>query len=92
MLDVIGRGSAKLRPPSVEHHWDAADGGFYFTDPGDSGEKPTGSVGYVDKEWHAHIIAGGLRYSNGIVLRPDGKTLLVGSDSTVAEIVGMHPS
>jgi gluconolactonase len=53
-------------------------GGFYFTDPGDSGEKPTGSVGYVDAKWHAHIIAGGLRYSNGIVLRPGGKILLVG--------------
>lgn len=53
-------------------------GGFYFTDPGDSGKKPTGSVGYVDSGWHAHIVAGGLRYSNGVVLRPDGKTLLVG--------------
>ena len=53
-------------------------GGFYFTDPGDSSAKnPIGTVHYVDPQGKTHLVAGGLAYSNGIVLRPDGKTLLV---------------
>jgi gluconolactonase len=52
-------------------------GGFYFTDS-HTAEKPEGTVVYVDPQWHSHVVAGGLWYSNGIVLRPDGKTLLVG--------------
>jgi gluconolactonase len=54
-------------------------GGFYFTDPADSTDKnPTGTVHYVDPRGQTHQIAKGLAYPNGIVLRPDGKTLLVG--------------
>lgn len=54
-------------------------GGFYFTDPGGSGvEKPIGTVHYVDPQGKTHTIAEGLAFPNGIVLRPDGKTLLVG--------------
>jgi gluconolactonase len=54
-------------------------GGFYFTDPGGSGEKnPIGTVHYVDKQGKTHLIAEGLAFPNGIILRPDGKTLLVG--------------
>jgi gluconolactonase len=54
-------------------------GGFYFTDPADSTDKnPTGTVHYVDPRGKTHQIAKGLAYPNGIVLRPDGKTLLVG--------------
>ena len=53
-------------------------GGFYFTDPGGSVDKPIGTVHYVDPRGKTHLVAGGLRYPNGIVLRPDGKTLLVG--------------
>lgn len=54
-------------------------GGFYFTDPGGSGvEKPIGTVHYVDPQGKTHTIADGLAFPNGIVLRPDGKTLLVG--------------
>ena len=53
-------------------------GGFYFTDPADSdAEKPTGTVHYVDPRGKTHQIAKGLAFPNGIVLRPDGKTLLV---------------
>ncbi len=53
-------------------------GGFYFTDPGDSGLKnPIGTVHYVDAAGKTYFVTGGLAYSNGIVLRPDGKTLLV---------------
>jgi gluconolactonase len=54
-------------------------GGFYFTDPGDSSDKdPIGTVHYVDGEGKTHLVARGLAFPNGIVLRPDGKTLLVG--------------
>jgi gluconolactonase len=54
-------------------------GGFYFTDPGGSGAKnPIGTVHYVDPQGKTHKVAEGLAFPNGIVLRPDGKTLLVG--------------
>lgn len=54
-------------------------GGFYFTDPGGSGvAKPIGTVHYVDPQGTTHTIAEGLAFPNGIVLRPDGRTLLVG--------------
>jgi gluconolactonase len=54
-------------------------GGFYFTDPGGSSEKnPIGTVHYVDAKGKTHLVAEGLAFPNGIVLRPDRKTLLVG--------------
>jgi gluconolactonase len=54
-------------------------GGFYFTDPGGSNAaNPIGTVHYVDPQGKTHKIADGLAFPNGIVLRPDGRTLLVG--------------
>ena len=54
-------------------------GGFYFTDPGESDEKKSdGVVHYVDAKGKAHLVAQGLAFPNGIVLRPGGKQLLVG--------------
>ena len=54
-------------------------GGFYFTDPGGSSrEKPIGTVHYVDAKGKTHLVAAGLAFPNGIVVRADGKTLLVG--------------
>jgi gluconolactonase len=54
-------------------------GGFYFTDPGDSDDRRLiGTVHYVDPKGTTHCIARGLAFPNGIVLRPDGKELLVG--------------
>src|SRR3954468_5390634 len=54
-------------------------GGFYFTDPGGSDVKnPIGTVHYVDPQGKTHLVAQGLAFPNGIVLRPDGKTLVVG--------------
>lgn len=54
-------------------------GGFYFTDPGGSSLKnPIGTVHYVDPQGKTHFVADGLAFPNGIVLRPDGRTLLVG--------------
>ena len=54
-------------------------GGFYFTDPGgSSAENPVGTVHYVDARGEVSLVAGGLAFPNGIALRPDGRTLLVG--------------
>jgi len=54
-------------------------GGFYFTDPGGSDVKnPIGTVHYVDPQGKVHLVASGLAFPNGIVLRPDGGTLVVG--------------
>jgi gluconolactonase len=53
-------------------------GGFYFTDPGESGIKnPIGTVHYVDPQGKTHLVAEGLAYPNGIVLVPGGMRLLV---------------
>jgi gluconolactonase len=58
---------------------DVANGGFYFTDPGGSDEnKRIGTVHYVDKDGKTTTVAARLAFPNGIVLRPDGKTLVVG--------------
>ena len=79
---VIGKASSEsagipLRAPNdltLDSH-----GGFYFTDPGGSDEKnPIGTVHYVDARGTTHLVASGLAFPNGIVLRPDGRTLLVG--------------
>jgi gluconolactonase len=54
-------------------------GGFYFTDPGGSDVKnPIGTVHYVDPQGRTHKAAEGLAFPNGVVLRPDGRTLIVG--------------
>jgi gluconolactonase len=58
---------------------DTPNGGFYFTDPGGSSDKnPIGTLHYVDKHGRTHLLDQGLAFPNGIVLRPDGKTLLMG--------------
>lgn len=54
------------------------DGGFYFTDPEGSMQQSTGTIHYVDAAGKTHLAAGQLMFPNGIVLRPDGKSLLVG--------------
>jgi len=54
-------------------------GGFYFSDPGESDEKkPNGVVYYVDAKGKTHLVAERLAFPNGIVLRPGGKELLLG--------------
>lgn len=52
--------------------------GFYFTDPAGARDKPAGAVHYVDANGKTHLAAEALFYPNGIVIRPDGKVLLVG--------------
>lgn len=55
---------------------DTANGGFYFSDPGNSGrDNLIGNAHYVDKAGKVHLIDKGLAYPNGIVLTPDGKKL-----------------
>ena len=58
------------------------DGGFYFTDPGtvEEGalERNIGRVCYAAPNGETHLIIDGLYYPNGIVLRPDRKSLVVG--------------
>ncbi len=79
---ILGKASAEcngkaLRGPN-DLCLDPKNGGFYFTDPGGSDDKkPIGTVHYVDAKGKTHLVADGLAYPNGIVLRPDGKTLLV---------------
>ncbi len=78
---IIGKASWEcdgqpLREPN-DLTLDPANGGFYFTDPGGSREKPIGTVHYVDAHDRTHLVAGHIHFPNGIVLRPDGKTLLV---------------
>jgi len=52
-------------------------GGFYFTDPGGSRDKPIGTVHYVDSSGVTHLVAGGMWVPNGLVLSQDGRTLFV---------------
>ncbi len=79
---IIGKASADcdakpLRGPN-DLCLDPESGGFYFTDPGGSDDKMlVGTVHYVDPQGKTHLVADGLAFPNGIVLRPDGKTLLV---------------
>jgi gluconolactonase len=55
------------------------NGGFYFTDPGGStAQNPIGTVHYVDPAGKTHLVAEGLAFPNGVVLRPGGRTLIVG--------------
>ncbi|HLJ10333.1 MAG TPA: SMP-30/gluconolactonase/LRE family protein [Planctomycetaceae bacterium] len=85
-LDALGRMLAPaskecdgkpLRGPN-DLTLDPRNGGFYFTDPGDSGkDKLIGTVHYVDIKGRTHLVAGGLAYSNGIVVTQDGRRLLV---------------
>jgi gluconolactonase len=65
----------KLRGPN-DLTLDTPNGGFYFSDPGDSSkDKPTGTIHYVDRDGKTHLLDKGFAYSNGIVLSADGKKL-----------------
>lgn len=71
-------GDQPLRGPN-DLSLDTPNGGFYFTDPGDSSaDQPIGTVHYVDAQGVTHLIDSGLAFPNGVVLTPDGKKLYVG--------------
>jgi gluconolactonase len=80
---VIGKaafeyGGKPLRAPN-DLTLDPQHGGFYFTDPGGSNlQNPIGAIYHVDARGRIQKVAAGLAFPNGIALRPDGKTLLVG--------------
>jgi gluconolactonase len=78
---VLGKASAESAGRALRAPNDLtldANGGFYFTDPGgSSAANPIGSIHYVDRDRRTHLLAEGLAFPNGIVLRPDGRTLLV---------------
>ena len=55
---------------------DTPNGGFYFSDPGESSDvNPIGTVHYVDSKGKTHLCDSKLAFPNGIVLTPDGKKL-----------------
>ncbi len=80
--EILGKASSECNGQPLRAPNDLTldpKGGFYFTDPGGSDEKnPIGTVHYVDTAGKTHLVAQGLAFPNGIVLRPDGKSLLVG--------------
>ncbi len=57
-------------------------GGVYFTDPGVATEgaleDEKGKLCYVDADGATHLVAEKLGFPNGVILTPDGETLLVG--------------
>jgi gluconolactonase len=57
---------------------DPVRGGFWFTDPGAFGETGPGRVLRVTTDWQVQTVADDVSHPNGIVLRPDGGTPLVG--------------
>lgn len=81
----------KLLPPAAKEYngkplrgpndlsLDTPNGGFYFTDPGDSGiDNPIGTLHYVDATGEVHLCDEGLAYPNGVALSGDGRTLYMG--------------
>lgn len=78
---IIGKASAECNGKPLRGPNDLSldpKGGFYFTDPGGSDDrKLIGTVHYVDPQGKTHLVAEGLAFPNGIVLRPGGKELLV---------------
>jgi gluconolactonase len=73
---------------------DTPNGGFYFTDPGQSGiNNLIGTLHYVDKSGVTHLVADGFAFPNGVVLTPDGKRILMAESqkNRVLEFPVMSP-
>jgi gluconolactonase len=80
ILDATGQTLQKIDVPTGANDvaLDGA-GGFYFSSPYGSQQDPSvGKVYHVDASGELAIVATGIHYPNGIVLRPDGKALIVG--------------
>jgi gluconolactonase len=78
--DLLGTASSECNGAPLRAPNDLTldrQGGFYFTDPGGSREAPIGTVHYVDSGGKTHLVAGGMRVPNGLVLSLDGNTLYV---------------
>lgn len=77
LIDRDDRGRPFNAPNDVAV--DPVRGGFWFTDPGPFGESRPGRVFRVTPDWQVQtVVDGDAAYPNGIVLRPDGRTLFVG--------------
>ena len=62
---------------------DAANGGFYFTDPNETDDNPGGgNLFYVDAARKVTRVDQGLAYPNGLALSADGKRLFLGTSLT----------
>lgn len=67
------------------------EGGFYFTDPGFEGrERAVGFICHVDAEGRTRIVDDDLKFPNGIVLRPDGRELVVSFGAGKDQILEYH--
>lgn len=61
------------------------DGGFYVSAPAELERDRQGrrsGIYYVDPKRSVHLVAGELCYPNGIIVRPDGRALLVNDSCT----------
>jgi gluconolactonase len=84
MLEAASKecGGKPLRGPN-DLTLDAANGGFYFSDPGESDLKnKIGTIHYVDKTGKTHLLDDGLAFPNGIALSVDGKKLFLAESQT----------
>jgi len=57
---------------------DPGSGGFYFSSPYASQTEPKGTLYYLSAYGELKVVAENLGFPNGVVLRPDGRALLVG--------------
>ena len=81
LLEADGRIIKKITSPAFGANdicLDPDNGGFYFTSPYESRNEPRGRLYYVNSVGDVHLISDGLGFGNGVVLRADGKKLLVG--------------
>lgn len=76
-LDRISRDAAGHGFVNPNASVNDARGGIYFSASGDfSPVAPaTGAILYLDRVGTLRVVAEGIRYSNGVALSPDGKTL-----------------
>lgn len=78
--NVIGKAASECNGRPLRAPNDLAldaHGGFYFTDPGGSRERPRGTLHYTDSAGGTHLVDEGLFFPNGLVVRPGGRSLLV---------------
>jgi len=102
-LDRSGR-ATDVVATKVEDRWltypndvvlDPKRGGFYVTDSGYKAtpksmpEDPQGRVYHADAAGQVRQVAGGIAYSNGIALSPDGDSLYIG-ESVARRIWSYH--
>lgn len=76
-LDRISRDAAGHGFVNPNASVNDARGGIYFSASGDFSPlaPATGAILYLNSAGVLHVVAEGIRYSNGVALSPDGKTL-----------------